>query len=87
MGLEEERQDRVRMPEPDATEAMAVWERCLIRREGYSACEASAPTRTHRSLPSLIGALRAALTPARAHGDGQARQPSKTDQQISLRNR
>jgi len=36
---------------------------------------------------SMIGALKAALTSVRALGDAQARQQSKTDQQISFRNR
>jgi len=36
---------------------------------------------------SMIGKLKAALTSARALGDGQAGQQSKTDQQISFRNR
>jgi len=35
----------------------------------------------------MIGALKAALTAARALGDEQAGQQSKTDQQISFRNR
>ena len=35
----------------------------------------------------MIGALKAALTSASALGDRQAGQQSKTDQQISFRNR
>jgi hypothetical protein len=36
---------------------------------------------------STIGALKVALSAARALGEGRAGQQSKTDQQISFRNR
>jgi hypothetical protein len=48
---------------------------------------ASTATKTARSLASPIGPLKAALTSAIALVDEQAGQQSKTDQQISFRNR
>jgi hypothetical protein len=48
----------------------------------------SRSTQSSLELPlPRLGALKAALTSARALGDGQAGQQSKTDQQISFRNR
>jgi hypothetical protein len=54
---------------------------------GMVGAEVSEFTTSAHMEASRIGALKAALTSARAFADGQAGQQSKTDQQISFRNR